>query len=138
LYHGTLLVIYQLVERYVPWLIRSRLLTVPRVLLFFALTNVGWLMFQEQETSQLLRDLALRPGSDTVAQWSAASYFAALIAIYSVPLAIDTTLYMSGVYRRARDTLPWLAINALVLVLLIAGVGLFRAAESGEFIYFQF
>jgi len=137
-YHGTLLVVYQLIERYVPWLIRSRWLTLPRMLLFFCFTNVGWLMFQEQDTGQLLRDLALRPGSDTQAQWAAASYFGALIAIYSLPLAVDTALYVTGTYRRARGTLPWLAVNVLVLVLLIAGVGVFRAAESGEFIYFQF
>jgi len=137
-YHGTLLVIYQLIERFVPWLIRSSVLTIPRVLLFFALTNVGWLLFQEQETKQLFLDLALRPGTDSPAQLLAASHFGALIAVYAAPLAIDTTLYLSGFYARARDTRPWIVLNAFTLLLLILGIGFLHAAESGDFIYFQF
>ena len=128
----------QLVERFVPWLIRSRALVVPRVLLFFALTNVGWLLFQEQETRQLFLDLALRPGNDSPAQLLAASHFGALIAIYSAPLVLDTALYATGFYFRARATLPWILLNGFTLLLLIFGIGFLHAAASGDFIYFQF
>ncbi len=137
-YHGTLLVIYQLVERVAPFLIRSRWLSIPRVLLFFALTNVGWLMFQEQETAQLFRDLMIMPGADSLAQRIAASHFLGVVLIYSLPLVADTLLAVSGVYARARTSLPWLLANGAAVVALLVGLGFLHSGVSSDFIYFQF
>ena len=137
-YHGTLLIIYQAVDRFLPWLVRARALTVPRVIVFFALTTIGWTIFMEPETKRLFENLSLRPGSDSSAQLVAAQHFALLIALYSTPLVVDTALAVSGVYARWRATMPWILVNGATLTILILGIAFLRAAQSGDFIYFQF
>ena len=56
----------------------------------------------------------------------------------TVPLVLDTALYATGFYFRARATLPWILLNGFTLLLLIFGIGFLHAAASGDFIYFQF
>jgi hypothetical protein len=109
-----------------------------RILTLFALVNLGWLMFRETDVHQLLRDLALRPGSDSVAQRMAAGHFLGLIAFYSLPLVLDSALYASRTYQRARATLSWTVLEGAAAMLLIAAIALFYSDVPSDFIYFQF
>jgi alginate O-acetyltransferase complex protein AlgI len=137
-YHGLLLVIFRTLEHFLPGLFRARWLAPLRVLALFALVNLGWLMFRETDVSQLLRDLALRPGSDSAAQRMAAGHFLGLIAFYSLPLVADSALYLSRTYQRARATLSWALLEGAAAMLLIAAIALFYSEVPSDFIYFQF
>jgi len=109
-----------------------------RVLGMFALVNLGWLMFRETDIHQLLRDLTLRPGTDSPAQLMAAGHFLGLLAFYSIPLACDSALYLSGLYQRARATLAWALLEGAAGMALIAAIVLFYSDAPSDFIYFQF
>jgi alginate O-acetyltransferase complex protein AlgI len=137
-YHGLLLIVFRTLEAFVPGLFRVRWLAPIRVLVLFALVNLGWLMFRETDVSQLLRDLALRPGSDSPAQRMAAGHFLGLIAFYSLPLVADSVLYLSRIYRRARATLSWAVLEGAAAMLLIVATALFYSDVPSDFIYFQF
>jgi alginate O-acetyltransferase complex protein AlgI len=137
-YHGLLLVIFRTLEERAPGLFRVRWLRPLRVLTMFALVNVGWLMFRETDIHQLLRDLALRPGSDSPAQRMAAGHFLGLIAFYSVPLWCDSALYSSRIYQRARATISWALVEGAAAMILIAAIALFYSDVPSDFIYFQF
>jgi hypothetical protein len=118
--------------------LRVRALRPLRVLTMFLLVNVGWLMFRETDVHQLLRDLALRPGSDSPAQRMAAGHFLGMIGCYSSPLWIDSGLYLGRVYQSARATLGWALAEGATALLLIVAMAVFSSEVSSDFIYFQF
>jgi alginate O-acetyltransferase complex protein AlgI len=137
-YHGLLLILQRVLNHFVPALFTARWLRPLRIVVLFALVNVGWLMFRETNVHQLLRDLTLLPGNDSRGEWMAAGQFLGLILLYASPLIADSVLYASGVYQRARDTTRWaLAQGALVMTLII-GMAFFYSEIPGDFIYFQF
>ncbi len=137
-YHGLLLVVHRTLDQFTPALFRVRWLGPLRVLVMFGLVNVGWLMFRETDVHQLLRDLALRPGSDSPAQLMAAGHFLGLIGLFSLPLLGDSLLYLSRAYERARATLSWALLEGLTAAMLLAAIVFFYSDIPGDFIYFQF
>jgi D-alanyl-lipoteichoic acid acyltransferase DltB (MBOAT superfamily) len=137
-YHGLLLVLNRLVERVAPWVLSAPRLKAVRIVVMFALVNVGWLMFRETDIQQLLRDLSLRPFSDTPAERMAAGHFLGLVLFYAFPLVVDSTLYATGVYARARSTLNWALAEAWAAFVLVLGLALFYSQVPSDFIYFQF
>jgi alginate O-acetyltransferase complex protein AlgI len=137
-YHGLLLVAYQLLERAAPKLIRVSWLSVPRWLVFFALTNLGWLIFRETDIHQLLADLTPSKLPDSDAQRMAAGHLLGVLLAYSSPLILDTALYLGGVYQRARASLPWLLTEAGALSALVLAASFLHSEVPSEFIYFQF
>ena len=137
-YHGLLLVLFRILEERAPGLFRVRALRPLRMLCMFALVNVGWLMFRETDVHQLLRDLSLRPGLGTAAQRMAAGHFLGLTCFYSIPLVLDSGLYLSRVYQRARATLGWAFVEGAAALALISAMAFFYSEVPGDFIYFQF
>lgn len=137
-YHGALLLLYRGVEHVAPRMMRTQWLMVPRILVFFALTNLGWLIFRETDLKQLLFDLSLRPGSDTPAQLMAAGHFLGLILVHALPLVADSLLSATGVYRRRNGAPRWVALEAATLAVLIVGMAGFYSTVPSDFIYFQF
>ena len=137
-YHGLLLVIFRALEEFMPSVFRARWLRPVRIIGMFALVNLGWLMFRETNIHQLLRDLQLRPSADSSAQRLAAAHFIGLIVFYSIPLWLDSALYLSRTYQRARATLVWAMMEGAAAVALIAAIALFYSEVPSDFIYFQF
>jgi alginate O-acetyltransferase complex protein AlgI len=137
-YHGLLLVVHRVLDQIAPGLFRVRWLAPLRVLVMFALVNLGWLMFRETDIHQLLQDLALRPGADSPAQLMAAGHFLGLIALFSFPLLCDSLLYLSRCYERARGTLSWALFEGVTAFVLIVATTFFYSDVPGDFIYFQF
>jgi D-alanyl-lipoteichoic acid acyltransferase DltB (MBOAT superfamily) len=135
-YHASLFFVYDLVERVSPVLLKTRWLFVPRVLFFFALVNVGWLMFRETDIVRLLADLTLTPGSSSPNQKLAASYFLGLTMLHALPLAVDTVLASTRV-RTLLAARPVAAQSAAVFVLGV-GMACFHSVTPSDFIYFQF
>ncbi|MFZ5892689.1 MAG: MBOAT family O-acyltransferase [Myxococcota bacterium] len=137
-FHGVLLIAYELVGRVAPKLITMRWLALPRTLVCFALVNVGWLMFRETDTQQLLRDLALRPGGEPQAQLLAAGSLLGTTVFFALPLVIDDLMYKLGLYQRVRPNFRWASAQAAVVLLLVVGMSVFYSDVPSEFIYFQF
>ena len=137
-YHGLLLIAQRQLERGWPALFALRWLRPLRVAGTFTLVTAGWLLFRETNFDQLVRDLALRPGADTPAQWMAAGHLLGLILLYAAPLVVDSVCYLSGVYDRVRDTTPWALAQGAAATVLIAGLVLFYSEMPSDFIYFQF
>jgi alginate O-acetyltransferase complex protein AlgI len=135
LYHATLLLAYRVVDRSAPQLLRSRWGSVPRWVLFFALTNVGWLIFRETDLSQLWFDLTLTPGHSTPLQTEAASFLLVWILVYSLPLVLHTLLDAVPL-RAGSSSRAWLQDAAAAACVL--GIWVLHAEETADFIYFQF
>jgi len=138
IYHGLLLVVYEAVGRKLPWLLQAPWLAWPRRLFFFACVSVGWLMFRETDGMQLIRDLTLRPGLGSAAEQMAAVNLFALVALYGFPLLIDDLLALWKVQERAKPSATWVAAEAGLVVLLVAGTALLASDAPSDFIYFQF
>ena len=137
-YHGLLLIVFRLLEDWLPGAFRVRWLSPLRVVVMFALVNIGWLMFRETDVQQLLLDFTLRPSGDSAAQRIAAGHFLGLIACYSLPLVLDSTLYSSRVYLRARASQFWALLEGALAAVLIAVLVSFYSDVPSDFIYFQF
>ncbi len=137
-YHGLLLVAYRALEARAPKLMTLGWLRPLRILVLFALVNVGWLMFRETNTSALLRDLALSPADEAADARLAARHLLALTLLYALPLGVDSALYLFGVYRRAQATPRAAAVSGLAMATLFAGAAFLYSQAPSDFIYFQF
>ena len=91
LYYAALTIIYRVAAGLVPKSVQDmRLLAVGRILLMFALTNLGWLIFREQDLGQLSRDLLLSPAAASASAWQSGAYLTAITFLYALPLIIHT------------------------------------------------
>jgi alginate O-acetyltransferase complex protein AlgI len=137
-YHGLLFVVYDLIERWAPSLMRTPWLKPARIVGFFVLTNIGWLMFRETETKALLRDLMLLPGSDTSAQLMAAGYFLGMILLYSLPLLLHSLFYLVGGEAREQTRPRLVLLQGATAFVLIVLTSFLTSDATSDFIYFQF
>jgi len=135
LYHALLLLAYRGVDRLAPRLLRSRRGRVPRWTLFFALTNVGWLIFRETDLSQLLFDFTLTPGHTTPLQTEAACFLLVWILVYSLPLVIHALL---DALPRREDSAGRAWLEDAAAAACVLGIWVLHAEETADFIYFQF
>ena len=115
-----------------------------RVMFMFLLTNIGWLIFREQNFSQLIRHFTLNPFVSGGSDDKIALYLFILTALYSLPLWLHTA------YARIReknysptpgssgllDWPQWTRFAAALLCYLL--ILFFHSPETSDFIYFQF
>ncbi len=142
LYYAVLTIVYRAAAAVVP----EKLQTLPglrclKILLMFALTNVGWLIFREQNVHQLWRDLTVLPAKTPASDWRVASYLSTLTAIYAGPLILHT-VWDAALRERLRHwggwpRLAW-TVATIVSLALFLGVLFLRSDTSQDFIYFQF
>ncbi len=137
-YHGTLLVAYRWVDQRARALTRAPTLRPLRVLVTFALVNVGWLMFRETDTRQLLADLSLSPLHDSADALAAAAHLFALTVLYASPLLVNSSLELFGVYRRAGNTRGWALSFGVTAAALAVLTSAFYSTVPSDFIYFRF
>jgi D-alanyl-lipoteichoic acid acyltransferase DltB (MBOAT superfamily) len=112
-----------------------------KILLMFALTNLGWLIFREHSIQQLWKDLTLSPGLAPASDWRVAAYLSTLTALFAVPLVLHAVwdlVLRERVQRWAVwPRIAWPAATALSLALFLVLL-LLRSDTSQDFIYFQF
>jgi len=140
LYYAILTILYRMAERLVPNRIAGQPASaLGRVILMFALTNLGWLIFRERNLGQLAHDLTLSPQAAPAMDWKVAQYIGMLTLIYSLPLWIHTLwdLKLRHVFA-ARETALYLWLGPFVTTLLFTCILLLRSDTSADFIYFQF
>jgi alginate O-acetyltransferase complex protein AlgI len=141
-YWGVLIVIYNNVSSLTPpWIARSRSMLPVKIFLMFVLTNIGWLMFRETDLHQLAGYLMLAPSAATGLDWQAGIYFVCLVLIYSIPLIVHMCLDQGqepGADVDSGRRFNSLALRSVTSAGLFGGILLLRAANSADFIYFQF
>jgi alginate O-acetyltransferase complex protein AlgI len=135
LYNGVLILSYRLAA----WGIPQPLQTFPsarvlRIALMFVLTNIGWLIFREQNIAALWRDLTLSPAAAPMLDWKVAAYLCTVIGFYSLPLLLHAVV---GNLRMPLPTRSF-AAQCTAGVALFIGVLVLRSSVSADFIYFQF
>jgi alginate O-acetyltransferase complex protein AlgI len=142
LYYAVLTLVYRAAAAVVP----ERAQTFPgvrlaKIILMFAFTNLGWLIFREQNVHQLWRDLTLSPSGVPESDWRVAAYLSTLTVFFALPLVLHTIWdvvlreriqHWSGWPRTA-----WTAATAISLVLFV-GILFLRSDTAQDFIYFQF
>ena len=142
LYYALLTIIYRLADAAVP----ARVQTLPglragKIALMFLLTNLGWLIFREQNIARLWHALTLHPAATPAGEWQVAGYLAATVVIFAIPLVLHTIWDVLLRERLVRlnpwPRLAWWAATA-VAVVLFTGILLLRSNTSQDFIYFQF
>jgi D-alanyl-lipoteichoic acid acyltransferase DltB (MBOAT superfamily) len=136
-YHAFLLALYERLERRLPVLFRARSLAIPRMLVFFALTNIGWMMFRETDAQRLFANLTLLPGSSEPPQRLAAAHFLLLTLFYAIPLIVDDALATSSRFQAFVQRRPIVA-ECTLLVVLGTALTCFHSTQTSDFIYFQF
>lgn len=137
-YHGALLILYRTLGSLWPKAFEAPLLKPVRVLVMFTLVNIGWLMFRETNTHALIRDLLTTPFGESENARLAARHLLALTLFYSLPIAVDSALYLGGVYDRVASAPRSALIGGLATAGLLAGIAFFYSVASSDFIYFQF
>jgi alginate O-acetyltransferase complex protein AlgI len=156
-YYGVLILLYRAVGKKMTRLLRKARRskgkkkahrvrwTIPlRVFWMFLLTHLGWLIFREQNFSQLIRYFSLSPFVSSGIDDKIALYLFSLSALYSLPL------WFHAIYAHLREkslTLPpgksrlpawprWTRYAAALLCYLL--IFFLHSPETTDFIYFQF
>ena len=138
-YHGMLIVIYRVAGNVLPLKTQNwRGAAVARVCLMFVLTNIGWLIFREQNAAALWQDLTLNPFSATRMDWKVAIYLASLAGIYTLPLCIHTVASFWLPKERREPSGLFLGFQTAVLTAAFLGILVLRSSVGSDFIYFQF
>jgi alginate O-acetyltransferase complex protein AlgI len=104
--------------------------------LMFAVTCVGWLMFREQDFSNLLHDFKLNPWTASAEDWRIARFLVASTAIYALPIVCHAL--WDEVLKKRLPALNSLGGEILVSLLAFCFVLVLRSESSSAFIYFQF
>ncbi len=142
LYYALLTIIYRLADAVVPAGIqRLPGLRAIKILLMFVLTNIGWLIFREQNVGRLWQALTLNPTDTPVREWQVAGYLAMTVVLFASPLVLHTVWDVLLRERLARLGL-WAKVGwwvgTAVSVALFTGILVLRSNTSQDFIYFQF
>jgi D-alanyl-lipoteichoic acid acyltransferase DltB (MBOAT superfamily) len=137
-YWGSLLLLQRFVSaldfgKRIPW--------IAKVAGTFILAAVGWLMFRERDFGQLMSDFSLSPFHLSKRDWAMGLYFAELVALYSLPLAIH--MFFKGILPRWKIDLrlpgpAQFALETALGIVLFMGILTLRSLTTSEFIYFQF
>ena len=142
LYYAVLTLVYRVAAYLVPVRIQSMPgAHLARVALMFTLTTIGWLIFREQNTAQLARDLTLSPFGVAAMDWKIGAYLTATSLIYALPLMIHTVWDVALRERFPKfDAIPFVPViaNTAVAVVLFFGILVLRSGATADFIYFQF
>lgn len=140
LYYAALTLLY----RFAGWedhprQTRAWLHSVVPVVVMFAFTNLGWLIFREHDLARLGRELLLSPFGAPAMDWKVAEYLGMLTAIYSLPLWLHALwdLKLKDLLAREEQNF-FLWGQPIVACLLFSSILLLRSDISGDFIYFQF
>ncbi len=138
LYYALLILVYRGVNALLPRKLKKARWPVPfMALLMFLLTNLGWLIFREQNLSMLLRALSLDPFKTAPLDNRIASYFFFMTVIYSLPLWIHT-LYVKLRRKYSITLLNNLWLRPAAAVACYGLMLFFRSPKTVNFIYFQF
>jgi D-alanyl-lipoteichoic acid acyltransferase DltB (MBOAT superfamily) len=153
-YHGALLVISRMVSPsrthdappLSPALRTLRAALTPvRIIAMLVLTNIGWLLFRETNSTYLWRELATLPNFANETDINQGAYLFLYAFIYSLPLWINSIWEVHiGPRLPLRDDTgaissnTWLVSQVAIAGVLFALLLVFHSQQSLDFIYFRF
>jgi D-alanyl-lipoteichoic acid acyltransferase DltB (MBOAT superfamily) len=137
-YHATLLVGYRLVSPRVPGAWRSHPLgQALAVILMYAFTCGGWLLFREHDAARIFTLALGNPLAGSADQWLAATVLVAVTLLCASPLVLALVAERLLAPRIAGR--PWLLpAQTTAWALCVAGMLVFVRVSTHDFIYFQF
>ena len=144
LYHGALLIVTRAASGRGRAAGRpaARWLVVPQIAGMFVLTNIGWLLFRENDVSAIVRDLTLSPLAVSDLDRQAGLYLFLLACLYSTPLWIQSVwveLNREATVQEPTSMFwPRLVLQGTACGLAFAAILILRSRTSLDFIYFQF
>jgi alginate O-acetyltransferase complex protein AlgI len=116
--------------------------TIPQIVVMFVLTNIGWLLFREQNPEYLWKALSASPLGVDPSDWRTGAYFFAYALLCSVPLWIhawtDRRWTSPEKWAPREPSIPWLLAQSVTAIILFLGILLLRSRVGADFIYFQF
>ena len=143
-YHGALLVLWNLISAGRPSIEnpKLRIARFGQWGLMLVFTNIGWLMFREQNPAYLWKFFTSSPFGVSAEDWRLGLYFLAHSALFSLPLWIHalTDRWFTGDenWVKRESSWRWVLIQTAVGALLFLTILLFRTDSASDFIYFQF
>lgn len=143
-YHGALLVAWRFLVKAHPAFESpgSRFARAAQVLVMFALTNLGWLLFREQNPDYLWKFITTSPLAAGANEWSLGGYFFIFTLLYSLPLWLhawtDRICTSPEKWAERESQWNWAGAQSVAGALLFAGILLLRSEVGADFIYFQF
>ena len=139
---GALLVLWRLLDHWLPGFTRGA--GAARAALRWAITmvlvNMGWLMFREQNFSELVRQFTTSPFDAPIDDWRIGGFFVALMGLYSLPLWVHAALQRPLIDQWDN----WRETRIGFTIQLVAGAALsflffsLSSRATSAFIYFQF
>lgn len=139
---GALLVLWRVFDRWLPGFSKApgTARSLLRWAVTFALVNIGWLMFREQNLSELVRQITTNPFTAPADDWRIAGFFVCLMLIYSLPLWLHAWLEQAWLpaWREKQDRWPFFAVQTAAGVALMLLFLALSSSVSSDFIYFQF
>ena len=142
LYHALLIVLYRFIGALLPQKLTDLKSLLPaKIILMFAFTCTGWLIFREANPAYLLSYITLSPFNVSRIDIQVASYLGILITMYTTPLII----HLIGSYVFQKEMLTgkitrkteWRVRTACATSLFI-GILCLHCSVASNFIYFQF
>jgi alginate O-acetyltransferase complex protein AlgI len=143
-YHGALLVLWRLISNGRKGIENptSRVACFGQWLGMFVLTNIGWLIFREQNPAYLWQYMTSSPFGVSMDEWRLGAYFFVFVAIYSIPLWLHgwTDRWCTGDENWATREMKWkwVIAQSFVAAVLFVAILLLKTETAGDFIYFQF
>ncbi len=146
-YHGILVLLDRVlrnllapIRKLLPQQLHFPVLAI-KILLTFALVNIGWLMFRVTDIQTLFQYLQLTPWSSTLRDNRIAGYLFCLTLLYALPIFLHGLLYFWDIHRRGRQKEyagVLLLLRPILAAALLIGILTLRSPEPSTFIYFQF
>ena len=116
----------------------NALLSIP---LFFFLTNIGWMIFREQDLTYLIKYFSVFQSGSSHLNLAIAIYLMVTLLLYSLPLVITSTYLFITENKKiditySENTL--LSLKIFFSLVLFISIIMFRSSTAVDFIYFQF
>ena len=142
LYHALLSVIYKIFNNIIPFKIKNikytSLLTIP---IFFFLTNIGWIIFREQNLNSVIKYFNLFTVQSTSVDFNISLYLFVMLFFYSLPMIVTSTyLFITENMIRKVQTNQNIKLLTKIFgaIILFFGILTLKSSTAIDFLYFQF
>jgi len=142
LYHALLSLIYKIFNNIIPFKIKNikytSLLTIP---IFFFLTNIGWMIFREQNLSSVIKYFNLFTAQSTPVDFNISLYLFVMLFFYSLPMIVTSTyLFITENMTRKVQTNQNIKLLTKIFgaIILFFGILTLKSSTAIDFLYFQF
>jgi alginate O-acetyltransferase complex protein AlgI len=142
LYHASISVIYKVWENIIPKKIYdikyNAILSIP---IFFFFTNIGWMIFREQDLGYLIKYFSLFFVESNALNFNISLYLMLNLFVYSLPLIFTSTFAFiteNKINEKQKNESLRIFSKTFGSLIFFFGILSFRSSTAIDFIYFQF